>query len=149
MAALAADQYFGNRGTVTITSSVPADVPIAVIKGISINNKYEHTKLFGMGSINRQAVARHNHEVEVKISYAKFDATYNTMVGALIATSTTDGCTPAVFTVTATAVGDAANNLIATVTNVYFENFPTNLAENDYLVVDLVGYGTAVAYTNV
>jgi len=145
---VSADQFFGNRGTLSITSG---DSTIAVIKGIEINDKYEHTKLFGFGSINRQGAARHNHEVEVKIKYAQFDATCTTFMGARIAGAggLPATATPQLFTVIATAVGDTTTNkLCATVASVYFENFPMNLAENDYMVTDLTGYGVSVVYTN-
>ena len=145
MAAISADTFFGNRGTLTLAGN--STTTPTVLKGIAINNKYEHTKLFGFGNINRQAVARHNHEIEVKISFAKFDPSVGTFIGTLIQNA--DSITPLYFTVTAVAVGDTTTNkLQAVVTNVYFENFPMNLAENDYMVIDLVGYGDTVTYSN-
>ena len=146
---LSADVFFGNRGTLVLAGdpAIGGSTTPTVLKNIEINDKYEHTKLFGFGSINRQGVARHNHEVEVKIKFAKFDATTTTFIGTLLQNS--DSITPLLWTVTATAVGDTTTNkLQAEVTHVYFENFPMNLAENDYMVVDLTGYGDAVTYSN-
>jgi hypothetical protein len=160
---MAADTFFGNRGVVTIVGTSPNANPtiqtIAVLKGVEINTNFEHVELYGMGSIVRQDVAKHSAKVEVKIRFAKFDPTvasstyFPYWVLNPSATTTPSGAiedtnTEKLFTVVATGNGTGATIMKATVTNVYFENVPMALPENDFVVMDLTGYGSAVTYSN-
>lgn len=160
---MANDTFFGNRGIVTIVGTTPSANPtvqtIAVLKGVEINVNFEHVELYGMGSIMRQDAARHTAKVEVKIRFAKFDPTVaaSTYFPYWIlnpsATTTPSGAiedtnTEKMFTVVCTNTGTGGLVMKATVTGVYFENVPNALPENDFVVMDLTGYGSAVTYAN-
>jgi hypothetical protein len=160
---MAADTFFANRATLTIvgtsSSANPTVQTIAVLKGVEINVNFEHVKLFGMGSIVRQDVARHSAEVEVKIRFAKFDPTvasstyFPYWVLNPTATTTPSGAiedtnAEKLFTVVATVTGTGGLVMKATVTSVYFESVPTPLPENDFVVMDLTGYGSAITFAN-
>lgn len=112
-----------------------------------------------MGSIVRQDVAKHSAKVEVKIRFAKFDPTVASSTyfpyWILNPTGTTtpsgvieDTNAEKLFTVVATVTGTGATVMKATVTSVYFENVPMALPENDFVVMDFVGYGSAVTFAN-
>jgi hypothetical protein len=126
---------------------------------VEINTNFEHVELYGMGSIMRQDVAKHTAKVEVKIRFAKFDPTvasstyFPYWILNPTATTTPSGAiedtnAEKLFTVVCTNTGTGGTVMKATVTGVYFENVPNALPENDFVVMDLTGYGSAVTYAN-
>lgn len=157
---MANDTFFANRATLTVAgSSNPAVQTMAVLKGVEINVNFEHVELYGMGSIVRQDVARHTAKVEVKIRFAKFDPTlasstyFPYWVLNPSATTTPSGAiedtnNEKLFTIVATVTGTGGLIMKATITNVYFESFPMPLPENDFVVMDLTGYGSAIQFAN-
>ena len=159
---MAATTFFGNRGTLTVigSGSNPASQTLAVLKGVEINVTFEHTELYGMSSILRQDVARHTAKVEISVRYAKFDPTLTStthfpyyILNPSATTSPTgtieDTNTEKTFTITALWTGtDSTEKMQIAVSNVYFENFPMPMPENDFVVLDLKGYGDNVTITN-
>jgi hypothetical protein len=160
---MAADTFFANRAVLTIvgtsSSANPSVQTIAVLKGVEITVNFEHVELYGMGSIVRQDVAKHSAKVEVKIRFAKFDPTVASSTyfpyWILNPTGTTtpsgvieDTNAEKLFTVVATVTGTGGLVMKATITSVYFENVPMALPENDFVVMDFVGYGSAVTFAN-
>ena len=161
MAAPTVDTFFGNRGTLAIVGSGtnPTSQTLAVLKGVEINTGFEHVELYGMGSILRQDVAKHSAKVEVKIKFAKFaPALASSIFFGWYILNPTGTTTPSgviedtnvekTFTVTANWVGTAGQKMQAAVTNVYFESLPMPMPENDFVVLDLTGYGDNVTFTN-
>jgi hypothetical protein len=158
--AVTTDTFFGNRGTLAVAgTSNPASATMAVLKGVEITTGFEHVELYGMGSILRQDVAKHSAKVEVKIKFAKFDPTITSSIffpywilnpAATTSPSGTieDTNVEKTFTVTANWVGTGGRKMQAAVTNVYFTNFPMPMPENDFVVIDMVGYGDNVTFTN-
>jgi hypothetical protein len=158
--AVTTDTFFGNRGTIAVAGTTnPATQTLAVTKGVEINVTFEHVELYGMGSIVRQDVAKHTARVEVGIKFAKFDPTVSSSIffpyWILNPTGTTspsgtieDTNVEKTFTVTANWVGTGGRKMQIAVSNVYFENFPMPMPENDFVVLDLKGYGDGVTITN-
>jgi hypothetical protein len=158
---MAADTFFGNRATITVAgTSNPSVQTLAVCKGLEANVTFEHVELYGMGTIVRADAAKHTAKVDVHIRYAKFDPTIasSTFFPFWIlnpsATTTPTGTiedtnTEKLFTVVFTLNGTGASIMKATITNVYFESFPMPAPENDFVVMDLTGHGSAITFTNV
>jgi len=158
--AISSDTFFGNRGTLAIAgTSNPASATLAVLKGVELNVTFEHAELYGMGSILRQDVAKHTAKVEVSLKFAKFDPTITSSTffpywilnpSATTSPSGTIEDTNVVktFTVTTNWVGTGGRKIQAVVTNVYFESFPMPLPENDFVVLDMKGYGDTITFTN-
>jgi hypothetical protein len=150
--------FFGNRGTLAVVgaSATPASQTLAVLKGVEINVTFEHVELYGMGSILRQDVNKHTAKVEVSIKFAKFDNTLANFWPLYILDSTasgapagtiTDSNVEKLWTITAVWTGTNAQKMTAVVSNVYFENLPIPMPENDYVVLDLKGYGDGITIT--
>jgi hypothetical protein len=151
--------YFANKGTLKITGTggTPAEQTVAVIKDVEITDHAEHVGLWGWGSIERQGVARHSAEVDVKIGFAKFaPATSGTIWWPFYSESPTAGAVTAgredtntvkTFTVVATMTGEDGSVLTITVTNVYFPSFPTKMSEGQWVRVDMDGKGSKVTYS--
>jgi hypothetical protein len=153
--------YFANRAKLYMVNDpdgTPDTDAIAILKGVEITPRFEHQELYGMDSIIRQDVAKHTAKVEVKIKAAKFDNTMTTGLALMMksildgdpsgAATITDTNTVALFDIVAYVKGtgmDATKYLEITVSDVYFESFPFNLSENDFVVFDLSGVGTNLA----
>jgi len=153
--------FFANKGTITVvgTSDSPAVVTLAVVKDVEINTTAEHVPLYGWGSIKRQAVARHSAKVSVKVGFMKFAPSVSGSSASpwfpfwsLNPTAGTgtleDTNTVKLFTVTANFLNEAGENLLATVSNVYFPNFPLKASEGQWVRVDLDGEGSDITFTN-
>ena len=167
--ATGADTYFGNRGTILVQgtgSSAPTgSTVLAVVKGVEINVTFEHVELYGFGSIMRQDVAKHTAKVEVSIRWAKFDpaltsstffpywimdpAATGTPSGTALAAIAAAGDTNVekLFKVTAYWVGTGGRTFTAVVEGVYFEGVPFPMPENDFVVMDMKGYGSLITIT--
>jgi hypothetical protein len=153
------DTYFGNRGTLAIvgTNASPTTQTLAVLKGVEINVTFEHVDLYGMGSIMRQDANKHTAKVEVNVKFAKFDPALTAFWPAWILNVTGTSSASGViedtnaekfWTVTANWVGSNGRKMQAVVTNVYFEGLPIPMPENDYVILDLKGYGDGITLTN-
>jgi hypothetical protein len=155
---MAADTFFGNRAVVTVAgTSNPTSETVAVAKGIEVTVTFEHVELYGMGSILRQDVARHTAKVDFKLRFAKLDPTLANyfMYWQLNPSATTaptgtieDTNSVKLFTVTYKQVGTGGAIFDATISNVYFEDFPFPSPENDFVVVELTGHGSGITITN-
>ena len=168
--ATGADTYFGNRGTILVQGTGSNLNPIsttvlAVVKGVEINVTFEHVELYGFGSIMRADVAKHTAKVEVNIRWAKFDPalTASTFFPYWImdpsATTAPSGTALAavagagdtnlekLFKVTAYWLGTNGRTFTAIVEGVYFEGVPFPMPENDFVVMDMKGYGSLITIT--
>lgn len=152
--------YFANRAKLYLVNDpdgTPDTDAIAVLKGVEVTPKFEHQELYGMDSVLRQDIARHTAKVEVKIKAAKFDNSMATGLGLILkafldgdssgATTITDTNDVALFDVIGYFRGshmDAGKYVKITVSDVYFESFPFNLSENDFVVFELSGTGANI-----
>lgn len=150
--------YWGNEAVISVTDkqTSPIETAIAVIKGWEIRVTAEHKELYGQDSILRQDVRRYNLKVPVKIKYCKFvadvdqDFLLQVLKGDSSAVPTgaiADTSEVALFTIKG-QVTNGSTALLATVSDVYFEEVPFVGPENDYIVRDLSGIGKSVAFTN-
>jgi hypothetical protein len=166
--AVTTDTFFGNRGTILVQgtgATVPTgSTTLAVVKGVEINVTFEHVELYGFGSILRADVAKHTAKVEVKIKWAKFDpqtATSTFFPWWVIDPAGTTSPTPQLtlggaqdtnveklFKVTAIWNGTGGKTITAVVDNVYFEGVPLPMPENDFVVMDMSGYGSTITITS-
>ena len=145
--------YFANRASLTVDTKT-----VAVLKGLEITTNYEIEKLYGMDSIERQDVANHTLDIEVKISAAKFDPSLTTGFSSIYggtlsgdeaspALTVTDTNDVAVFDVVATIQGTGQTTTTTiTITDVYFESLPFPASENDFIVFELTGHGKNVTF---
>ena len=156
------DTFFGNRGTISVVGSLTTDpklaaLPeIAVVKGVEVNVTFEHVELYGFGTILRADVAKHTAKVEVKLRWARFNPSLATFWPYWIMNPT--ATTPAsgsiedtniekMFKVTAVFTGTNGRTMTMVIDNVYFEGIPFPMPENDFVVLDLSGYGSAITIT--
>ena len=154
---------FANKGTITIAGiavpggAYPTVVTLGVVKDVEVTVSAEHVNLYGWGSIKRQGVAKHSAKVSVKVGYMKLDPVYTTGFQFYIlnptATTTADGNLTdsnavKLFTVTANFLFESGVNLLGTVSNVYFPNFPLKAAEGQWVKCDMTGEGSDVVFTN-
>lgn len=156
MAITTLSTFFANKGSVSISGDggSPATEDLFVVKDVEVTVSAEHVPLFGWGSIQRKAVARHTGKVSVKIGWAKFKpAAQNWLfyigdpvsgTGAL-----TDTNTVKLFDVVVKFVNEASPNetLTATIQDVYFPNFPMKASEGQWVRLDMDGEGVSIAYT--
>ena len=146
---------FANRGTISVGGAT-----LAVVKDIEITTSAEHVNLYGWGSIRRQAVAKHSAKIAVKIGYMKFDPVISTGFqflawstggtnGTIFDTNTVTTYTVlAQFTFEPTATVVTDQHLHASITNVYFPNFPLKMSEGQWMKVDMTGEGSDIVFTN-
>jgi hypothetical protein len=153
--------FFANKGTITVAgaSGSPSVVTLAVVKDVEIVMSAEHVPLYGWGSVKRVAVAKHSAKVSVKIGFAKFSPAVSGsgaspwfpfwILNATAGTGTlSDSNTVKTFTVTANFISEDGENLLATIANVYFPNFPLKMTEGTWMRVDLDGEGSDITFTN-
>lgn len=147
--------YFANKGTLTVGGNT-----IAVVKDVEITVSADHVPLYGWGTIKRVAVARHSLRVAVKVGFAKFGMQTSgaspgwffsivSPTAGSTATGVEDTNSVKLFTVIATFTGENGDLFKATISNVFFPNFPTKATEGAWMRLDLDGEGSDVVYTNV
>ena len=161
---------FANKGVLTVAGATPTGwtggatplwATIGVVKDVEITVSAEHVNLYGWGSIKRQAVAKHSAKVAVKVGFMKLDPLLtNTSASSFVffilnpsAVTTPSGLledtnTVKLFNITANFLFESGENLLGTVKNVYFPNFPLKASEGQWLKVDMTGEGSDVVFTN-
>jgi outer membrane protein W len=141
---------FANRGVI-----IADGVTLGVVKDVDISWSAEHMPLYGWGSIQRQAVAKHSQKVAIKIGWVKFDpvVTANWLNKILTGGATMTGLTVdtnvvKTFTITARFTTELGTNLLGTITEVYFPDFPLKATEGQWVKIDMNGEGKDIAWTN-
>lgn len=125
---------------------------ISVLKGVEITTNWEIETLYGFNSIQRQDEAKHSIENEIKISFAKFDPEETTDWGmTILKPAGGDGTISDVNDVYIPYMIITIDDTDAVTTEmllseVYFENFPTNLSENDFVVRELTGHAKNIKF---
>lgn len=151
---MASQRYFSDDATLTVEDNAgsPSTIPVASLKGLTIELTADHVELFSGDSIEREAVKKRQAEVPVEISVAAFDVTLmqGWMAGdsTTTATSLTDTSDVAEYRVKGTfaPVDSTGNTIECQVTGVYFESMPLfDSAEGEYIVKDLSGTGKTIS----
>lgn len=154
--AAAEDCYFADLCVITVTPPGKAAQTIALGQDIEATFKSTEVYARGMGSELIQNRAKHSIQVDVKIGFLKFLPTVTTWFPFYITDPTTGGgtvvdtCRCGLFTVTAQFYPMTATNtnLLRTVTNVSFPEFPMKATYNQWVKVDLSGVGQTLVDTN-
>lgn len=143
--------YDGTGGS--LKDAYIADIStISVLKGVEITTNWEIETLYGFDSIQRQDEAKHSIENEIKISFAKFDPEETTDWGmTILKPAGGDGTISDVNDVYVPYMIITIEDTDAVITEillseVYFENFPTNLSENDFVVRELTGHAKNIKF---
>jgi len=158
-------KFFANAAEITIIEDPegdPAEYVVGIAKGCEINVTFEHVELYGFKHIGRQGVSKHTAKVEVSISSAAFDPEFGAGVsaayaltldpddekGALDDVTIIDTTRVALMNIRGEFVSDDAtagevggNAVRLLVKNVYWESLPFNATENEYITLELTGYG--------
>lgn len=135
-----------------LTIEDPADDSTIVVGGIrdvQITPGYEHTDLYTIDSVNREAVKRYEHDVQVEITYAKFSFEFvQEWLGGPGATATAsqDSSDPMKFNIeTVTETEDGTAERTVQVTDVVFAEFPIQSATyGEFEEYDLSGSGRTI-----
>lgn len=153
--------WFANSASLGITNGATI-VQVAAIRNIKFTPHFEIAELYGMESLKRQGAARHTHSVDVAIEFAMWDPTADVMLasylqGANVAAANANttvlndsGCRSktATFHIVATLQDTAcASKFVATIYDVYFNDVPMELRENEFMSRNMAGKGASVWLT--
>jgi len=139
-------------GAAAITIEDPADdseILVAGIRDYSVTPSYEHTELYTLDSVNREAVKRYEHNVAVEITYAKFSIEFaQEWLGGegSTATASQDDADPMKFNiVNVQQSSDGGFERTTEVTDVVFAEFPFDqVTYGEFGEYDLSGSGRTV-----
>ena len=145
-----ADPIYSNKGVLSVETEEESAVPIAGIRDVTITPTWETAELYTMDSGFREAVAQFEHNVNVEISYAKFDidAAKEWLGGAgASATGTQDTNDPQLFTIE--YVSDSHNSdfeRTVEAEKVVFPEFPlVQATQDEFEEWDLSGSGRSIS----
>jgi hypothetical protein len=147
---MAEDAIWSGAGVLTVENSSGTAVNIAGIQDATITPAYEHEELYTLDSTLRETVKRYEHNVNVEITYAKFDPTaVQEWLGGegSTATASQDTNDPALFNiedVATSADGEYERTVVAD--KVVFPEFPIKSASyGEYEEWDLTGSGREIS----
>ncbi|AHG00923.1 hypothetical protein HALLA_12125 [Halostagnicola larsenii XH-48] len=146
---MAAEPYFGDSMTLSVTDPQDGDVPVAGLQSVSVMLSAEHIELFTADSIKRESVKKRELSVPVEVEYAKFDETFaQWWMGVTSAgSSIEDTSDVALFSIEGTitsANGDTT--LEGSIDDVYFEEMPLwEASEGEFVSQSLSGTGADVS----
>jgi len=149
--------WFANSANLTLTIG-GTPIPVAALRNVSFTPHFETAELYGMESLLRQGVAKYQHSVDVKCEFAMWDTENDYVLNSVLAggystTATTldTGCARAkcaLFNITATVYDTTcAKKLTATIYDVYFNDVPFELRENEFISRSLAGKGKLMQLT--
>ena len=154
----AEDCYFADLCAISVQPTTPAKSAQVIAMGQDLELTMKSTEIYarGMGSEFIQNRAKHSIQVEVKLSTIKFLPTVGTWFPYFIMDPTSGGgtildtCRCALFTITGQIYPMTATNtnMLRTVTNVSFAEFPLKVTYNQFVKVDLSGVGQTLVDTN-
>jgi len=138
---------FANRGTLSVGGTA-----LAIVKDVEITVSAEHVPLYGWGSIIRQGVAKHSLKVAVKIGYMKWNPSTTafpvTIHGATITSGGAgDTNTVTLFAIVGVFTFEDGQTLTATISNVFFPDFPIKASEGQWIKMDLSGEGSTIVFS--
>jgi len=152
----AADCYFGDLCVIQVTPPGGSATPIAMGQDLELTMKSTETYARGMGSELIQNRAKYGIQVDVKLSFIKFLPTVSSWFPYYIMNPTggdgtlTDTCRCALFTISGEIFPMTATNInmLRTVSNVSFPEFPLKVTYNQWVKVELSGVGQTLVDTN-
>ena len=149
------DCYFADLCAITVTPAGSTTQTIALGQDLELTMKSTEIYARGMGGELIQNRAKHSIQVDVKLAFLKFLPTVTTWFPYYIMNSAAGGtlvdtCRCTLFTVTGQIypMTAANNNVLRTVTNVSFAEFPMKVTYNQWVKVDLSGVGQTLVDTN-
>lgn len=139
-------------GSAAITFEDPADdseILVAGIREYTVTPGYEHTELYTLDSVNREAVKRYEHDVAVEITYANFSVEFaQEWLGGEGATATAsqDSSDPMKFNIeNVQPSADGGFERTTQVTDVVFPEFPLDqVSYGEFEEYSLSGSGASV-----
>lgn len=152
----AADNYFADLCVIQVTPPGGSATPIAMGQDLELTMKSTETYARGMGSELIQNRAKYGIQVDVKLSFIKFLPTVSSWFPYYIMNPTTgdgtltDTCKCALFTISGEIfpMNSANTNVLRTVSNVSFPEFPLKVTYNQWVKVELSGVGQTLVDTN-
>jgi len=147
---MASDAIWSGAGVLTVENSSGDTVNIAGIQDATITPAYEHEELYTLDSTFRETVKRYEHNVNVEITYAKFDpsAVQEWLGGeGSTATASQDTNDPALFNIEDVATSaDGTYERTVVADKVVFPEFPIKSASyGEYEEWDLTGSGREIS----
>ena len=147
---MAEDAIWSGAGVLTVNNSSGTAVNIAGIQDVTITPAYEHEELYTLDSTFRETVKRYEHNVNVEITYAKFDASaVQEWLGGegSTATASQDTNDPALFNIEDVATSaDGTYERTVVADKVVFPEFPIKSASyGEYEEWDLTGSGREIS----
>jgi len=147
---MASDAIWSGAGVLTVNNSNGTAVNIAGIQDATITPAYEHEELYTLDSVLRETVKRYEHNVNVEITYAKFDpqAAQEWLGGeGSTATASQDTNDPALFNIEDVATSaDGTYERTVVADKVVFPEFPIKSASyGEYEEWDLTGSGREIS----
>lgn len=144
-----AQPVFGDSLVLSVTNSSGTSVPIAGIREVTITPAYETTELYTLDSTFRESVKQYEHNVNVDITYAKFDigAAQEWLGGeGSTATASQDTTDPTLFQIEAVSTADDGSfERTVSVADVVFPEFPVvDASMGEFEEYDLSGSGREV-----
>jgi hypothetical protein len=156
MTAAAADNYWGDLAVIQITPPGGSATSIAMAQDLELTFKSTESYARGMGSELIQNRAKYGIQIDVKLSWIKFlpavgtFAPYYIMDPAAGSGAVVDTCRCGLFTITGEIypMTTGNDNLLRTVTNVSFPEFPLKVTYNQWVKMELSGVGQTLVDTN-
>jgi len=153
--------WFANSAQLQVTIGGTV-CPVAALKNVTMTPRYEVAELYGIESTHRKAACKYQLSVDVKCEYAMWDTAADFILSSFLAggyaasptsTAATDADAAgyrakcALFNITATVYDSTrAKYKTATVYNVYLNEVPDELRENEFITRNLTGKGESYAY---
>ena len=150
--------WFANSAALQITSGATI-ANVAALRNVKFSPKFEVADLRGIESLYRLAEAKYNYEVDVSFEFAMWDASADivlysflkgeniTQTGAATLDDTSGYRSQvATFNITATVYDHTnASYFTATIYNIYFNEIPYELRENEWISRNMTGKGKSMA----
>jgi hypothetical protein len=143
-------RWFGSKSTITVDGST-----ITGIKEYSIIPRFDFVEDYDNESVFLGEVARIKGRVEFKVKFGKWDPTVTGWMFKILNPAGADGTMADTNEVAKFPVvcevhpyGAPLVSLIATLTDVRFQDLPFNGVLDTWNPMELTGIGTSVAFTN-
>ena len=155
------DSYFGQNGVITFMDG-STEIDIGIVQNWKAELSFDMNELYGMGSIVYQGIARSKMKAEVTCEFCSFDIT---QLGKIVdpdysgsgviqvsqrTSSATNGDTTKVhnsFKFTGEFKGQNGQTQTIEVGGIYFDNFPWDASNDDWVKLNLTGHGNSYKIT--
>jgi hypothetical protein len=156
MTAAAADNYWADLAVVQITPPGGSAIPLAMVQDLELTFKSTESYARGMCSEKIKNRAKYAFQIDVKFSLIKYLPTVGSWFAYYITDPTSAGgtvvdtCKCALFTVTGEIfpMTTGNDNVLRTVTDVSFPEFPLKATYNQWVKAEFSGVGADLVDTN-